>query len=108
MEAAGSIARLLPGLQPTAAPPAAMQRTARPDQAHEAAVEFEAFFIGQIASLMFSGLGGDGYIDAGPGEAIYRSMMGEEFGRAAARAGGIGISGALQREILKLQEAATP
>ena len=108
MGATDPIARLLPELRPSTPRVPAPHSIREPEQVRESAREFEAFFIGQIANLMFSGLGGDGYLSAGPGESIYRSMMAEEFGRGAARAGGIGISDALQREILKLQEAATP
>ena len=41
-------------------------------------------------------------------EAIYRSMMAEEFGRIAARSGGVGIADAVHREMLRMQEIRTP
>jgi peptidoglycan hydrolase FlgJ len=53
-------------------------------------------------------LGEDGYFGGGPGEDIYRSMLVEQYGKSLARAGGIGMSDAVQREILRLQEAAQP
>jgi len=76
--------------------------------ARKAAENFESFFLSQIIGSMFTGLKTDGMFGGGPGEAIYRSMMGEEFGRAAARSGGIGIADAVYREIVKLQEVKAP
>ena len=76
--------------------------------AHRAAQDFESFFLSQMMGSMFSGLESEGMFDGGPSEAIYRSMMGEEFGRVAARAGGVGIAEAVYREIVKLQEVKSP
>jgi hypothetical protein len=54
---------------------------------------------------MFQGLETDELFGGGPGEDIYRSILIEEYGKSIARAGGIGLSDAIQREILMLQEA---
>jgi Rod binding domain-containing protein len=69
------------------------------------AEEFEAVFIGQMMAPMFEGLETDELFGGGPGEDIYRSVLVEEYGKSIARAGGIGLSDAIQREILRLQEA---
>ncbi len=69
-----------------------------------AAVEFEAVFISQMLAPMFEGLESDEMFGGGPGEDVYRSLIVEEYGKAIARAGGIGISDAVQREIIRLQE----
>jgi hypothetical protein len=53
---------------------------------------------------MFEGLESDEVFGGGPGEDVYRSLIVEEYGKAIARAGGIGISEAVQREIIRLQE----
>ena len=53
---------------------------------------------------MFEGLETDELFGGGPGEDIYRSILVEEYGKAIARSGGIGIADAVQREILRLQE----
>ena len=45
-----------------------------------------------------------GLFGGGQGEKIYRSMMVQEYGKAVAKAGGVGIADAVQREILKMQE----
>jgi Rod binding domain-containing protein len=70
-----------------------------------AAEEFEAVFISQMMAPMFEGLETDELFGGGPGEDIYRSVLVEEYGKSIARAGGIGLSDAIQREILRLQEA---
>ena len=69
------------------------------------AEEFEAVFIAQMMAPMFQGLETDELFGGGPGEDIYRSILIEEYGKSIARAGGIGLSDAIQREILRLQEA---
>ncbi len=78
------------------------------EQTRQAAEDFEAVYISQMLTPMFEGLGGDDYFGGGPGEDIYRSMLVEQYGKSLARAGGIGLADAVQREILRLQEAAQP
>ncbi len=70
------------------------------------AEEFEAVFIAQMMAPMFQGLETDELFGGGPGEDIYRSILVEEYGKSIARAGGIGLSDTIQREILRLQEVA--
>lgn len=70
----------------------------------EAAEDFEAVFLAQMLAPMFAGLETDGLFGGGPGEAVYRSLMIEEYGKAMARNGGVGIADAVERELLKLQE----
>ena len=86
--------RLAPGMDPAAA--------------RRAAEDFEAVFISQMLAPMFEGMSDDDTFGGGPGEDIYRSMMVEEYGKSIAKAGGFGLADAVQREILRLQEAATP
>ena len=73
-------------------------------EVRRAAEEFEAVFISQMLAPMFEGLETDELFGGGPGEDIYRSILVEEYGKAIARSGGIGIADAVQREILRLQE----
>ncbi len=75
------------------------------EEVRRAAEEFEAVFIAQMMAPMFQGLETDELFGGGPGEDIYRSVLVEEYGKSIARAGGIGLSDAIQREILRLQEA---
>ena len=75
------------------------------EEVRRVAEAFEAVFISQMMAPMFQGLETDELFGGGPGEDIYRSVLIEEYGKSIARAGGIGLSDAIQREILRLQEA---
>ena len=74
------------------------------EDAHRAAEDFEAFFLAQMVGTMFSGVKTEGPFGGGFSETIYKSMLAEEYGKAMAQRGGIGIADSVQREILKLQE----
>jgi Rod binding domain-containing protein len=74
------------------------------EAAREAAVEFEAVFLSEMLSPVFEDLESDGLFGGGSGERIYRSLLVQEIGRSMARAGGVGIADAVQREMMKLQE----
>ena len=76
----------------------------RQDQVRRAAEEFEALFLSQMLAPMFESLQTEGPFGGGAGEGIYRTLMVQEYGRAIAASGGVGIAEAVQREILKLQE----
>ncbi len=73
----------------------------------EAAEEFEAVFVSQMLTPMFETLESDSMFGGGPGEEIYRSMMVQEYGKAIARSGGIGIADSVARELIKIQEDAS-
>lgn len=72
------------------------------------AEDFEAFFLSQMFEHMFSGIEPDAMFGGGQGEAVFRSMMFQEYGKAVARQGGIGLADMVQKEMLKLQEAQQP
>ena len=72
--------------------------------AKKAGEEFEALFISEMLAPVFKNLKTDGLFGGGSGEEIYRSMLVQEYGKAVAKAGGVGIAESVQREILKMQE----
>ena len=78
------------------------------DQIEQAAADFEAFYLAQMLGHMFAGLRPDSLFGGGHGETIFRSMMVDEYGKAIARGGGIGIADAVAREMIKLQEGKQP
>lgn len=80
-------------------------KAANVEQARRTAEEFEALFLSQMLAPIFEQLGTDPLFGGGPGEQVYRSMMVQEYGKAIARSGGVGIADAVQREILRLQES---
>ncbi|MBX6323155.1 MAG: rod-binding protein [Rhodospirillaceae bacterium] len=79
--------------------------TADPRAARKAAEDFEAFFLTQVIEEMFAGVEPDAMFGGGPGEGVFRSLLFQEYGKAIAHSGGVGIADAVQKEILKLQEA---
>ena len=76
---------------------AALARTAR---------EFEAMALGALLQPMFEGLGAGGAFGGGAGEEMWRPMLVNEFARAVAEGGGLGLGDAVMREMITMQEQA--
>lgn len=72
--------------------------------AREAAESFEAFFISQMLSNMFSGIETDPLFGGGQGETVFRSLMIDEYGKSIASSGGLGIADNVMSELVRLQE----
>lgn len=72
----------------------------------EAAQGFEAFFLSQMLSHMFAGLEADPLFGGGHGEEVWKSLMIDEYAKATARKGGIGIADHVMTVMLQAQEAA--
>lgn len=68
------------------------------------AKDFEAVFLSQMLSPVFESLSTDGPMGGGQGERMFRSLMVQEYGKILSESGGIGVSNAVYREIIKLQE----
>ena len=77
-----------------------------PERAAATVKEFEAFFMSQVMESMFAGIKTDGPFGGGFGEGVFRSLLLQEFGKQIANRGGIGITEAVQKEVLRIQEAA--
>jgi Rod binding domain-containing protein len=92
-----------------AAAPSPKNAAARgPEAVRSTAEDFEAFFISQMLDHMFAGIKTDGLFGGGAGEDTYRGLLNQEYGKAIARSGGIGLADTVTREILKMQEAEKP
>ena len=74
------------------------------EQARKVAMDFEAFYLGQMLQPMFAGINTEEPFGGGPSEETWRSMQVDEYGKAIARAGGVGIADMVFREILRMQE----
>ena len=81
-----------------------MDAAAAEQAARKTSEDFEALFIAEMLGPVFEGLKTEGMFGGGSGEDIYRSLMVQEYGKAIARSGGIGIAETVQREILRMQE----
>lgn len=73
-------------------------------QARKISQEFEAVFLGQMLQPMFQNINAAEPFGGSPSEKMWRSMQVDEYGKAIARAGGIGLADAVFKEILKAQE----
>ena len=82
-------------------------RGATPDKIKTLAHDFEASMIAALLQPVFDALPTDGTFGGGQGEAAYKSLMVDAFARQTVKAGGLGLSSAIQSEIIRLQGSAT-
>lgn len=80
--------------------PKAADRIAK---ARSVAEDFETVFLNTMFQQMFANIG-DGPFSGGPGAAVWRSFLTDEYAKSFVKAGGIGIADQLQRELLAQQE----
>jgi peptidoglycan hydrolase FlgJ len=83
----------------------APQATANAAAAKKAAEDFESVFLAQMLNQMFDGISTDGPFGGGQGEAMFRSLMMDEYGKQIASQGGIGLADAVTRQLLATQES---
>ena len=60
--------------------------------------------LAQMLQPMFAGLDTEGPFGGGNAERIYRSLLVQEYGKALASRGGIGLADAVAQEMIRLQE----
>jgi Rod binding domain-containing protein len=72
--------------------------------AKKAAKQFEAVMVSQMLGSMFEGISTDGPFGGGEGEAMFRSLMLDEYGKQIVNQGGFGLSDAITKSLLKHQE----
>ncbi len=84
--------------------PAAPKSSMNPEQLRRAASEFEAFFLARALEPMFEGIATEAPFGGGMAETMWRSLLVDEYGKAFARSGGIGIADAMVRDLVSLQE----
>jgi flagellar protein FlgJ len=87
-------------------PSAAVGPAKNAAQAAKAAQDFEAVFINEFLGAMFEGIQTDGPFGGGPGEAIFRSLMIDQYSKTIASQGGFGLGDAVKRQLLAAQENA--
>jgi Rod binding domain-containing protein len=93
-----------PTALPSAAPPSASDHAALEAKARTIGDDFESFFISAMLEQMSSGVAVDPVFGGGHGETVFRSLLNQEYGKVFVKSGGIGISKAIQDEIIRLQE----
>lgn len=78
-------------------------KAAKAAKAHDVAQDFEQVFVNSMFQQMFAGIG-NGPFNGGPGAAVWRSFLTDEYSKSFVRSGGIGIADQVQRELLARQE----
>jgi Rod binding domain-containing protein len=79
-------------------------KTANLTRAASQAQEFEAVFLSTMLSQMVAGLETDGPFQGGHAEGQFRGLLVEEYGKAIAESGGIGLADAVRQELIAIQE----
>lgn len=83
-------------------------RSVDAERLRKAAEDFEAVFIAEMLRPMTDGLGAETPFGGGFAEDMWRSTLVDEYGKAIARNGGLGIADAVARELLRLQQSPGP
>lgn len=69
----------------------------------KAADEFESMVLSQMLAPMFEALDTKGMFGGGSGEEMFRPMLVEQYAKSIAKAGGIGLSASVAREMMAMQ-----
>lgn len=69
----------------------------------KAADEFESMVLSQMLAPMFEALDTKGMFGGGQGEEMFRPMLIEQYAKGIAKAGGIGLSASVAREMMAMQ-----
>ena len=68
------------------------------------AEELEGLFISQMINHMLKGIKTDGLTGGGNGEAMFRDLLVQEYGKAISKSSGIGLADSIERQLLQRQE----
>lgn len=82
------------------------ERPQTPEAVKQAAQKFEAVFLGQMFSQMWTAVERDPLFGGGHSEEVYRDLLNREYGKSVARNGGIGLADEIAREMIRIQEGA--
>jgi flagellar protein FlgJ len=72
-------------------------------QIKETAQKFEASFLSVMMAQMFQGTDAEAPFGGGEGEKMFKSFYTDAIAKQVTKAGGIGLSSTIEREMLKLQ-----
>jgi flagellar protein FlgJ len=74
--------------------------------AKKVARDFESMFVGIMFKSMRETVGKDSLTGGGHGEEMYRSMLDQEYAKAAGEGQGLGLAGTIEKELLKTMPGA--
>lgn len=75
-----------------------------PEQARKVAEDFEAVFLSQMIQPMFEGIEAEEPFGGGASEKMWKTLQVDEYGKALAKSGGVGIADSVMRQLLEVQE----
>ena len=81
-----------------------VSKNASLEQIKKTAEDFETMMISQMLRPMFEGLNTEAPFGGGHAEKMWRDVMIDELGKEMTKAGGIGVTDQVMREMLKMQE----
>lgn len=87
-----------------AQPSAKAAKGASDAELRSTAEKFEGMFLSQMFQYMFEGVKTDETFGGGNAETMYRSLMIDEYGKAVAKRGGVGIADHVYSAMLAAQE----
>jgi flagellar protein FlgJ len=93
----------LSALKPAALPPPTPAQIASKAAIHKTAQAFESQFLSQMLGSMFDGVTTAEPFGGGEGEKAFKSFLMDAFAKQMTKSGGVGITNAVQREMLKMQ-----
>ena len=70
--------------------------------AKRVAGEFEALFVGLMLKSMRGAGRGDSLADGGKGGEMYRSLLDQEYARAVAESGSLGLAKVIEKELVRV------
>ena len=76
---------------------------AKRGQIHQTAQKFEASFLTSMLQTMMSSVSTAPPFGGGAGEDMWKGFLAEAMAKDMAKRGGVGVSNAVEREMLKLQ-----
>jgi Rod binding domain-containing protein len=105
---ANGIALTMPGLTGLDALGVANSKAPKPgtlahDKAKATAQDFEAAFLNSMFQQMFTDVSGEGPFGGSGGTGMWRSFLTDEYAKGFAKAGGIGLSDTVYRELISKQ-----
>ncbi|HLZ67217.1 MAG TPA: rod-binding protein [Aliidongia sp.] len=83
------------GSKLTAAQMATIDKTAK---------DYEAGFMSAMLESMYAGVKTNKMFGGGSAEGMYRSLLNQEYGKAIAARGSLGIADSIKREMIRMQE----
>jgi Rod binding domain-containing protein len=84
--------------------PAATPKAAPGQDVRKAAQQFAGMFMSQMFSHMFEGVQTDSMFGGGSGEEMFRSVLVDEYGKAAAKSNGLGLTDKIMHALIAQQE----